>query len=232
MRHIRILKSPVQVATVTYRGPNNTNNRCSKHEAPSAWDAFHERYSHVFPVRTPCKLAKISAAEWQAQIRKLPVIAGKGTDGWRAGELQRLPLAMRVIIADFFNAIEQGLHWPEGLCYAQIALQPKGDKSVPGKQCPISIFGILYRCWSSMRFRHMEAWREQWMPSNMRGARSGGSTHDISFMLSMEVEMAQLRGEAIAGFLFNWENALTGSPLTSLMVLLRLSVHLRGYAWP
>ena len=29
--HISILKSPVQVATVTYRGPNNTNNRRSKH---------------------------------------------------------------------------------------------------------------------------------------------------------------------------------------------------------
>ena len=175
------------------------------HDTPPTWEAFQQRYGHTFPACQPCKLPKITARDWKAQVHKLPLHAGKGVDGWRAGELQRLPLFLWEIVADFFDAIEQGMQWPKSLTYAQIGLMPKGDVSKPGKQRPISVFGILYRCWSSLRFRHMQSWREQWMPDNMRGARAGGSTHDISIMLSLDVEVAQLEGRPIGGFLFDRE---------------------------
>ena len=201
-------------------------------EIPPSWEAFARRYQHVLPTSQPCKLPAISASEWQEQIRKVPSTAGKGTDGWRPRELQRLPLFLRGVIRDFFEAVEQGMQWPEGLSYIQVFLPPKGETPKPGKQRPISVFGILYRRWSSMRFRHMEEWREQWMPANMRGARAGGSTHDISFMLSLEVEMAQLEGRSIGGFLFDREKCfdrLTFDITDGLATMSHLSRHVKRF---
>ena len=61
-----------------------------------------------------------TARDWSAHVHKLPLHTGSWVDGWRA--VAAIVAALFVgNLADFFDAVEHGMIWPEGLTYADLA---------------------------------------------------------------------------------------------------------------
>ena len=88
--------------------------------------------------------------------------------------------------------------------FAVITCVPKDEKPLPVSDRefklnlptpfdtrPISNLSPWTTCYSGIRYKHMEQWREQWLPSSMHGARSGHETCDVSVELSIQLEAAR-----------------------------------------
>ena len=85
-----------------------------------AWKPFFQRY-----VERPSRQAKHTSM---------------GPDGWRIGELKRLPDFLRRQLATVLNLIETCGRWPTSLCRAFCCLIPKSENSGgPLSLRPVSI---------------------------------------------------------------------------------------------
>ncbi len=62
----------------------------------------------------------------------------------------------------------------------------------PIKQRPITIFSLLYRLYTALRYEDTEEWQESWAPAEVYGARKGVDALDATWEVALEVEEAYL----------------------------------------
>ncbi len=98
-------------------------------------------------------------------------------------------------LAEMYNFMEtdKEVQWPKTLATAAIALIPKGEGPAPEKQRPITLFSILYRLYSSIRYEDTEEWQESWAPPEVYGGRKGMDALDATWEVALEVEEAFLQ---------------------------------------
>ncbi len=105
-----------------------------------------------------------------------------------------------------FNHMESrggDVRWPQVLATAPIALIPKGEGHEPIKQRPITLFSLLYRLYTSLRYEDTEDWQEKWAPLEVYGAREGVDALDATWEVALEVEEAYLGEEDIVAALLD-----------------------------
>jgi len=116
-----------------------------------------------------------------------------------------LPGAFFDIIEQVFHEVEHGMSWPTICTLGVISTIPK-ESGVTGDQVevghpiagdglstrPITNLSLLYAAYSSLRFKHMEAWRESWLSDCMAGARKDYEVFDNSWSSSPALENSHL----------------------------------------
>jgi hypothetical protein len=145
----------------------------------------------------------LTGKDFAGQFRRTRINTSTGTDGWRSKELKLLPEPLLEPLAWLFNAIEAGAPWPDTLLYAIIAmLAKKGQDPLlagPLKQRPVSVASVLYRAYSSLRYRHLCPWMASWIHENFRGGVPGGDCKDLTIEMGLDIESAAADGEALWG---------------------------------
>ncbi len=129
-----------------------------------------------------------------------------GPDGWAAEDLLLLPLDFWEALADILQCNEElcGRHWPSSLLWAIISLIPKGEGLEPINQRPITVFSVVYRLYTAIRYEDTESWQESWMPDEVYGARIGREALDATWELALGIEESYLeQRQLIAALLDN-----------------------------
>eukprot|EP00929_Paragymnodinium_shiwhaense_P018583 TRINITY_DN12951_c0_g1_i13.p1 TRINITY_DN12951_c0_g1~~TRINITY_DN12951_c0_g1_i13.p1 ORF type:complete len:2127 (+),score=337.51 TRINITY_DN12951_c0_g1_i13:514-6381(+) len=167
------------------------------------WESFLDKFGYAIPTIEEVKLQPITSLRWMEHIKQLKPGAGRGTDSWRCNELKALPRSIWDLISDYFMAIEKHKKWAVGQQYAGISLSPKKDNPDCTQFRPITLYGILYRTYTSLRHQDLEKWRESWMPRTLRGARRGATVHDITWATSLHIEKAHATGQQLLGIAYD-----------------------------
>ena len=162
------------------------------------WESFRERYGKYIE-NHPMICEDISEKDVKEALSRTSSRKAAGTDGFRVSELKALPEIMLPRIAFFLNTVEE-MGWPEAMLCALVSTIPKGAGTGPLEQRPITVTSALYRLWGAIRLKtDVMDWQEEWAHKGQTGFRKGKSTHDLSWKLALEVELATLSGKEIAG---------------------------------
>ena len=119
-------------------------------------------------------------------------------DAFSTLECKLLPECTMDVVAMTLNAVEQqeDIGWPAALLHAAMPLLKKGLGRKPLDQRLLTLMSCFYSAWAGIRYRGgpCRKWRSSWMPEQLRGARPGGRTQDVSFALCQLVELARAGG--------------------------------------
>ena len=175
------------------------------------WKAFLERFVDYLPTY-PCDLQPITTSDVRMQLSRAKKHRAIAADGWRIHEIQDLPDSLLAVATDLFNDLEKGQDWADLNCFAIISCVPKDEQPLqvsdgeskldlptPFATRPISNLSPWTTCYSGIRYRHMAAWREQWLPCSMHGGRSAHETGDVSIGLSLQLEAARALEQHVIG---------------------------------
>ena len=126
-------------------------------QGPPKVSVWKEAVGRRIP-RVQCQLRKLEAKDFKEQFARTRTGTSTGPDGWRSKELRLLPEQLLGPLADMMNEIEAGAPWPSSLQYAIIAMLAKAGqdplKAVALNQRPASVASVIYRAYSSLRYKH------------------------------------------------------------------------------
>ena len=142
----------------------------------------------------------ISAFDLHQQIKRRKPDAAPGLDGWRTQELQILPWFAFVPIATIFNQIENNLSdLPQVLTIAkQMVLNKNGDPS-PMQKRLITLLPVLLLGYTGLRFRQLQAWQSNVIPSNLCGGIRGRTMSSVHTTLRLDLDTAKSHGNTLVG---------------------------------
>lgn len=133
-------------------------------------DVLREIWPVVARIRNPTTLPSLTGAMLREQASKRRSDAAAGIDGWRTVETKILPLKVYDLIAEYFRCVENGTRQLPGiLTTARQIILHKGGEDVPLQKRLISILPIFIITYTSLRFRHLQEWQNQTLPSNLFG---------------------------------------------------------------
>ena len=151
-----------------------------------------------------------------------------GVDGWRMGELKRLPVVLLNAFATTFNEIEESGTWPEALLTALVTLTPKGEGKGPLDHRPITVTSSVYRLWASARVRSIQKWQETWVHKDQHGFRPRHGAHNVLFDICTQLEDALSGGEPLYGLALDFAKCFDRVPQKlTLELAARLGLHPR-----
>ncbi len=186
--------------------------------------AYLEECGDLFE-EVPVDLPEISGLRLKRRALK-KARGAQSLDGWAAEEIAALPLVIFNEYARLFEAIERGGEWPEALVHAPVPLLPKVGMSAAAegslKQRPVTVFAVLYRLYSSIRYKDLERWQEKWLSPELTGGRMGGETRDLSLALGLDVERALLLNRPLHGAALDEDKCFDSQVREIIFGLMRL----------
>jgi hypothetical protein len=124
-----------------------------------------------------------------------------GLDGWAARDIALLSDKAIGYIVDLLNAVEKGAPWPEHMLHTRAVFLSK-DPSKTDDPLAYRILKITsgwYRKWASCRNRKLRGWIASWDCPELNSGVPKKGAQDAWFNTALQLELAQLSGEPIAG---------------------------------
>ena len=179
---------------------------------------------HFLP-KGKLEYAEVEMLEWDRALRRLKPTAARGPDGLSKADLQNAPRAHQQQLVSLYGKIEQGLSaWPDQLLQGTvIALAKKPTSQAVLDYRPVTIYGIPYRLWSSVRARTALRHVEQYCNFGMYGFLPGREAAQYYYEQQAEVEVHLQTGAGLAGWCSDLKkcfNTLGRHPI------MRLGLHL------
>ena len=133
-------------------------------------------------------------------VQKRKAVAAPGLDGWRTHELQCLPVAFFVPVAQYFRALEQNAESLANTltCAKQVILNKNGHAD-PMQKRLITIMPALTLAYTGTRFRQLQEWQSRSIPKTIYGGIKGRSMAAIATSLRLDVDDADANHDAIVG---------------------------------
>ena len=72
---------------------------------------------------------------------------------------------------------------------------------------PLGIMSVLYRLFCAYRLQDVIAWQEHFLHESQHGFRTGHSTDDVFYDISLRIEDARCNGTALIGIHFDYKKA-------------------------
>lgn len=181
-----------EMHAVTLRDWNKVYNRWGTKGPPDEIEWIKKHGKHLEKNKKPnlWKLPPLTGEDLHKQIRATNKDTAAGTCGWRAYELKLLPAILLEPYAQLLDKIEKGAPWPQGLLYAVVALLAKHGVIAQNalQQRPITISSVLYRIYSSLRYKHLCLWVKGWIHPALKGGIPTGEVRDITVELGIDLE--------------------------------------------
>jgi ribonuclease HI len=136
-----------------------------------------------------------------------------GLDGVRLSDLQKMPLQVNRAFCDMFAAAETTGRWPEQVVNGKVvSLAKVPTPGSPSDFRPITIFGLLYRCWSSFHAKKALFALEESLPETLYGSRRGRHAAQLWSKLLWTIEWAYQKQIDIAGVVIDLQKAFNMLP--------------------
>eukprot|EP00438_Fugacium_kawagutii_P020099 Skav232651 [mRNA] locus=scaffold2334:181157:185911:+ [translate_table: standard] len=137
----------------------------------------------------------------QRICKNMKPFAARGADGFASYELQQMPDRAW---QHLFELLESFNDWPDSLVSCKTHLLPKVDVDVTPKDTrPITIAGIPYRLWASAQAGVILSHWQRVLPPTISGGLPHRGTSDVIGIVTQSIEMAELHGKALSGFVLD-----------------------------
>ena len=134
-----------------------------------------------------------------------------GTDGWRTAEAPSLPSISFTARQKVMKVVSEGGEWPHPLQYCTIPLLPKTNRSRADEQ-PITAFSLWTVGYDKAQYKAAAEWLEKLMPWQMKEARPGGMTLDLTWLVELTLEYCRLFEIPALGYFMDREKCFDRFP--------------------
>ena len=197
-----------------------------EHPAPEV-QPFMEEYGRYLTM-VEQQLVPLTVEQVEKTLGKMKDNGAAGLDGWKPGEMKRLPKTILEYLVLFYDVVERTGKWPATLGWAAVTLIPKGEGAEPLEQRPLSVMPVAYRVWAAARVTESMTWQELWIRQGQHGCRPHHGTSDALYRIGLETELAYLNGEKLEGAALDFSKAFDNIPVAiTLRVLKELGIHCR-----
>ena len=146
-------------------------------------------------------------------IRQKKKSTSHGLDGVRLADLLCMPEAILQSFCSLFATAETRGCWPDQLVHGKVvSLAKVPTPGSPSDFRPITIFGLLYRCWSSFHARKALSALETCLPDTLYGSRSGRHATQVWSKLLWTLEWSYQHDVQLSGLVLDLQKAFNLLP--------------------
>ena len=189
---------------------------------PERWDviiAFAEKY--LRPVQAPELLFTPSLL--RAVIHRKKKLAATGLDGVSRHDLVSLDAnGLGSLLSLYKNACQTGC-WPQQVLNGAVkSLAKRAVPSTPDHFRPVTVFSMVYRCWSSAESRYWLSNLDDVLDPMLLGNRKGKRAADVWRCMLDHLEESQVMDQSAAGLILDLEKAFNTLPRKPTLAAVRL----------
>ena len=147
-------------------------------------------------------------SELRQVITHKKITTSSGLDGVSVQDLKRMPDAALKNFCDIFREAETTGLWPSQMINGRVACLPKVEEPQSALDFrPITILGILYRCWGSYHARHALRALDQVLPPTLFGSRPGCFASQVWAQLMWSIEHSYSQNIELCGIVADVQKA-------------------------
>ena len=136
-----------------------------------------------------------------------------GLDGVRLDDLKHMPSNVCQAFCDMFAHAEATGQWPAQLIDGKVvSLAKVPTPGSPSDFRPITVFGLLYRCWSSYHARKSLSALEESLPATLYGSRQGRHATQLWSKLLWTIEWSFQHDVQLSGLVLDLQKAFNLLP--------------------
>lgn len=137
-----------------------------------------------------------------------------GSDGVSRADLLALPREGLQVFTDMLSGIEAGGEWPAQLRvgFVNSLAKAAGTLTMAEGYRPVTVYPLLYRCWSSIRSRQALKSLQQVLPRSVQGGTPGGQTKTVWYHLAKCIEECHVHHTSMQGLLVGIKKAFNAIP--------------------
>ena len=136
-----------------------------------------------------------------------------GLDGVRLEDLKRMPPHICQAFCSIFTHAEATGQWPAQLIDGKVvSLAKVPTPRSPSDFRPMTVFGLLYRCWSSYHARKSLAALENILPAALYGSRQGSHANQVWSKLLWTIEWSYQQEIPLTGLVLDLQKAFNLLP--------------------
>ena len=155
----------------------------------------------------------IGPLELQQIVKSKKKSSAHGMDGVRLADLCNMPVRVHQAFCDMFRTAETSGQWPSQLVNGKVvSLAKVPTPGSPSDFRPITIFGLLYRCWSSFHSRKALLALEPHLPDTLYGSRQGRHATQLWSKLLWAIEWSYQHDVALSGVVLDLQKAFNLLP--------------------
>jgi len=136
-----------------------------------------------------------------------------GLDGVRLSDLKKMPGPCLQAFSDMFHDAEITGRWPPQVVNGKVvSLAKVPTPGGPSDFRPITIFGLLYRCWSSFHAKRALNALEPHLPATLYGSRQGKHATQLWAKLLWAIECSHENQVELTGLVLDLQKAFNLLP--------------------
>ena len=143
----------------------------------------------------------ITVREFREAAKKMKLSAARGPDGVARLDIVNMAHSHLQFLVDMLTCIERGqMKWPSQLLLGfVICIAKTSSSSSPSGYRPITLFGVAYRLWASLRTRQLLIKLQDWLPDSILGFMPKKETAQVWQVLQGMVEVSINEGLSMTG---------------------------------
>ena len=156
---------------------------------------------------------EITPALLQAEVAHKKPTAATGMDGVSRRDLLAASPNMMASFCNMFERASTDGAWPLQVVTGKVAsLAKKPQPQGTGDYRPITVFSLLYRCYSSLQARHLLAKADEWCHPDIHGNRKSHQTAHLWRTLVDQIQCAYDQAQSLSGLTADIEKAFNCLP--------------------
>lgn len=160
----------------------------------------------------------IAVPDLHACISQKNKATSAGLDGVTLSDLRAMPEAALSNFVDMFSHAEQSGEWPQQVIAGRVTCLPKKECPLDALDFrPITVLGLLYRCWGTYHARHAIRAIECILPVGLFGSRPQCYAGQVWSQLLWTIELAYEQGTALSGIMADIQKAFNFLPRLVIM---------------
>lgn len=190
------------------------SHRWDRHKQipPERWQVILEFARKHLPKCT-MSWPTLGPAELESLIARKKKSSASGLDGVSILDLRSMPPGALSCFCQLFTEAETTGSWPSQLLEGKVVSLAKNDSpSEVMDYRPITILGLLYRCWGSFHSRHAIRQLESILPDTLFGSRPSRYAGQVWAQLLWAVEEATAHQIALSGIFADIQKAFNCLP--------------------
>ena len=180
--------------------------------APERWNeivSFARRFLPPLQLQWP----SMTVHDFRMILRRKKKTTSPGFDGVTLLDLQRMPDNVLQVFCDMFISSEHSGKWPAQLIDGRvISLAKVACPATPADFRPITIFGLLYRVWSSYHSQKSLSLLDAALPDTLYGGRPGRYAAQVWSKLLWSIEYSFQHSVELTGLVADLQKAFNMLP--------------------
>ena len=179
---------------------------------PERWNVITNFAKQHMP-RIHAQWGSMQPSDVRQIVRCKKKSTSPGFDGVTLADLKSMPESVLSAFCDMFRQIEITGCWPSQLIDGRVVSLAKVQcPGSPADFRPITVFGLLYRIWSSFHSKHALSTLDSILPDTLYGSRPGRYAAQIWAKLLWTVEHSFLHSVDLTGVVADLQKAFNMIP--------------------